>query len=210
MTSKNIIIVGAVAIGIYLLSQAKKIPFITGAQRSPPAIIQTARQKVAQKVAPKKIGQPTTWIGYIAARKAAAQKAAARKAAAQKAAAQKAAVRKATAKKIGKKIGKKVAQNMAQKIKTRRAVAAWYAKRQKPLIQRPNQYKKQRTAKLFPGAEKSRVILYKEGSKHSYYGPKSRKVLNEGYMEKRYKADQKQAQDAEMEELRRMFPSDWA
>jgi len=239
MNNKNIIIAGAIAIGLYLFSQTKKITTTTAQkvaqrtrstttptvrQRTAQKIAQKITQKVAQKVAPKKIGQPTTWIGYIAARKAAAQKAAAQKAAAQKAwlywnrkkkvrkkaAAQKAAVRKATAKKIGKKIGKKVAQNMAQKIKTRRAVAAWYAKRQKPLIQRPNQYKKQRTAKLFPGAEKSRVILYKEGSKHSYYGPKSRKVLNEGYMEKRYKADQKQAQDAEMEELRRMFPSDWA
>ena len=43
--------------------------------------------------------------------------------------------------------------------------------------------------KLFPGAEKSRIIPYSESSKHSYYGPKSHKVLNPGYMEKRYKAD---------------------
>jgi len=38
--------------------------------------------------------------------------------------------------------------------------------------------------KLFPGAEKSRVIPYKESSKHSYYGPKSHKLQNEGYMVK--------------------------
>jgi len=100
MTSKNIIIVGAVAIGIYLLSQAKKIPFITGAQRSPPAIIQTARQKITQKVAPKRIGQPTTRAAYIAALRKAARIA---------------AVRKAAAQKIGKKIGKTVAQKVVQK-----------------------------------------------------------------------------------------------
>ena len=60
--------------------------------------------------------------------------------------------------------------------------------------------------KLFPGAEKSRVIPYSESSKHSYYGPKSHKVLNEGYMEKRYKADLKQAEEDEMNALFAMFP----
>ena len=98
----------------------------------------------------------------------------------------------------------------AQKIKRRRAAMAWYAKRQRPQIQRPNPKKKQTTSKLFPGAERSRIIPYSESSRHSYYGPKSHKVLNSGYMEKRYKAEQKQAHDAEMEELRNMFPSDWA
>jgi len=49
--NKNIILAGAVAIGIYLFSQAKKIPFITGAQRSPSATTQTIRQRTAQKVA---------------------------------------------------------------------------------------------------------------------------------------------------------------
>ena len=60
--------------------------------------------------------------------------------------------------------------------------------------------------KLFPGAEKSRIIPYSESSKHSYYGPKSHKVLNEGYMEKRYKADLKQAEEDEMNALFDMFP----
>ena len=43
MNNKNIIIAGAIAIGLYLFSQTKK-----------------TAQKVAQKVAPKRIGQPTT------------------------------------------------------------------------------------------------------------------------------------------------------
>ncbi|PIP39345.1 hypothetical protein COX18_10405 [Candidatus Desantisbacteria bacterium CG23_combo_of_CG06-09_8_20_14_all_40_23] len=55
---------------------------------------------------------------------------------------QKRVVRKAAAQKIGKKIGKTVAQNIAQKIKTRRAVMARYAMRQRPQIQRPNPNKK--------------------------------------------------------------------
>ena len=62
------------------------------------------------------------------------------------------------------------------------------------------------TSKLFPGAERSRIIPYSESSKHSYYGPKSHKVLNEGYMEKRYKADLKQAEEDEMHALFDMFP----
>ena len=61
-------------------------------------------------------------------------------------------------------------------------------------------------SKLFPGAEKSTIIPYSESSKHSYYGPKSHKVLNEGYMEKRYKADIKQAEEDEMHRLFEMFP----
>ena len=201
MTSKNIILAGMAAIGIYLFSQAKKIPFITEAQRSPSAATQTIRQrtaqkisqriaqKVAQKVAPvniyeymrerarmhkaipirsKKIARKIPSVGTPAARRRMAQKieetrnrkmreqmvveqravvareAAVRKAAAQKkAAAHKAAVRKATAQKIGKKIGKTAAQKIFQNLKTRRAVMAWYAKRQRPQIQRPNTNKKQ-------------------------------------------------------------------
>ena len=64
MNNKNIIIVGVIAAGLYLFSQTKKI---------------------AQKIAPKRIGQPTTWAEHIAAlRKAALRKAALRKAAEQK------------------------------------------------------------------------------------------------------------------------------
>jgi len=62
-----------------------------------------AAWKAAQKVASKRIGQPTTQAARIAA-------------------ARKAAVRKAAAQKIGKKIGKKVAQKVAQK-----NVASWKA-----------------------------------------------------------------------------------
>ena len=162
--NKNIILAGVVAIGIYLLSQLKKIPFITGAQktaqrrssattstvrkRTAQKIAQKIAQKVAQKIAPKRIGQPTTQAARIAAaRKAAAQRAAAQRAAAQRAAAQRvaaqrAAIRKAAAQKIGKKIGKTVAQSVAQKIKARRAAMARVAKRQGPQIQRPNPNKK--------------------------------------------------------------------
>jgi len=57
MTSKNIILAGAIAIGVYLLSQAKKIPFITGAQKTTPdtpsATTPTVRQRTAQKIAQK-------------------------------------------------------------------------------------------------------------------------------------------------------------
>jgi len=195
--NKNIILAGAIAIGLYLFSQVKKIPYIAGAQktvrRSSPAATTTIRQrtaqkiaqklaqKVAQKVAPKRIGQPTTQIARIvAARKAAARKAAARKAAIRKAAVRKAAIRKAAAQKIGKKIGERVAQKIPQILKTRRALAL-YAKRQRPRIQRPRPSKKQTASRLFSGAEKSRIIPYSESSRHSYYGPKSHKLFNEGY-----------------------------
>ena len=221
MNNKNIIIAGAIAIGIYLFSQGKVI-FSAATQKAArkvdiskipvqqlryliahmPAQMKTgkvmaalkaevARREAAwlavHKVARKRIGQPTTQAARIAALR-------------------KAAVRKAAAQKIGKIIGKKVAQNMAQKIKARRAVMAWYAKRQGPQIQRPNLNKKQPTSKLFPGAERSRIIPYSESSRHSYYGSKTHKVLNPGYMEKRYKADQKQALEFRLNELRAMFP----
>jgi len=108
MNNKNIIIAGAIAIGLYLFSQVKKIPFTGGAQkterRSPPATTPTVRQrtaqkiaqKIAQKVAQKRIGQPTTQAARIAAaRRAAARRAAARRAAVQRAAARRAAVQRA-------------------------------------------------------------------------------------------------------------------
>ena len=84
--NKNIILAGAVAIGIYLFSQAKNIPFITEAQKTAQRrssattstrqrTAQKIAQKIAQKVAQKRIGQPITRIAYIAAaRKVAAQK----------------------------------------------------------------------------------------------------------------------------------------
>ena len=175
MNNKNIIIAGVIAIGVYLFSQGKAI------------FSAHPTQTMKRKVAPKRIGQPTTQAAYIAARIAAARKA---------------ALRKAAARQIGKKIGKTV----AQKIKARRAAMARHAKKQRPQIQRPRPTKKQITSRLFSGAEKSRIIPYLESSRHSYYGPKSRKVLNPGYMEKRYKADQKQALEFRLNELRDMFP----
>jgi len=192
--NKNIIIAGAIAIGLYLFSQTKKITNTT----------------TAQKVAPKRIGQPTTEAARIAAllrataqkeniselpvqllryliAHAAAQKKAGKEVIALKAevarreVAYKAAVRKAAAQKIGKKIGKMVAQKIPLNVKARRAVIAQHAKRQRPQIQRPRPNKKQIASRLFSGAEKSRIIPYSESSKHSYYGPKSRKLQNEGY-----------------------------
>ena len=146
MNNKNIIIAGAIVVGLYLFSQTKKI---------------------AQKIAPKRIGQPTTRAAYIAALR--------------KAAARKAAIRKAAAQIIGKKIGKTVAQKIPLYLRIRRARIAQYAKRQRPQIQRLRPTKKQIASRLFSGAEKSRIIPYSESSKHSYYGPKSHKLQNEGY-----------------------------
>ena len=58
--NKNIILAGVVAIGIYLFSQAKKIPFIMGAQktaqRRSSATTSKVRQRTAQKIA-QKIGK---------------------------------------------------------------------------------------------------------------------------------------------------------
>jgi len=52
--NKNIILAGVVAIGIYLFSQAKKIPFITAAQKTAqrirPAAPSTVRQRTAQRI----------------------------------------------------------------------------------------------------------------------------------------------------------------
>ena len=61
--------------------------------------------------------------------------------------------------------------------------------------------------KLFPGAERSRIIPYSESSRHSYYGPKSRKLQNEGYGKNKAKRDRKRALEFRLQELRDMFPS---
>ena len=60
--------------------------------------------------------------------------------------------------------------------------------------------------KLFPGSEKSKVIPYSESSKHSYYGPKSHKLQNEGYGKGKAERDKKQALEFRLNELRDMFP----
>jgi len=230
MNNKNIIIAGAIAAGMYLFLQMKKT-----AQRIRSTATPTIRQKAAQKIG-KKIGKtvaqkiaqkmdisklPVQRLRYmiahaqtqnipreeLAALKAeVARRKAAWKAAVRKAAARKAAVRKAAAQKIGKKIGKTVAQKMAQKIKARRAVRVWSAKRQKPYIQRPNTNKKQVASRLFSGAEKSRIIPYSESSKHSYYGPKSHRLQNEGYGKGKAERDRKQALEFRLNELRTLFP----
>ena len=220
--NKNIILVGAIAIGLYLFSQGKSI-FSAAAQkvdisRLPVAQIRytiahaaalkktgkevaalkaeearrVAAWKVTQNVAQKRIGVPISRTAYIAARR--------------KAAARKAVVRKAAAQKIGKIIGKKVAQKIPLNVKARRAMIERYAKRQRPRIQRPRPNKKQIASRLFSGAEKSRIIPYSESSKHSYYGPKSHKLQNEGYGKGKAERDRKQALEFRLNELRDMFP----
>ena len=132
--NKNIVIVGAIAAGLYLLSQGKKtikavVKSKVAAQKrdiskipikqlrymiSHAAVLKKTGKEVAalkaevarreaawlaaHKLAPKRIGQPTTQAARIAA------------------------LRKAAAQKIGKIIGKKVAQKVAQK-----KVASWKA-----------------------------------------------------------------------------------
>jgi len=61
-------------------------------------------------------------------------------------------------------------------------------------------------SKLFPGAERSRIIPYSESSKHSYYGPKSHRLQNEGYGKGKAERDRKQALEFRLNELRAMFP----
>ena len=204
-----------------------------------------AAWKVAQKAAPKRIGQPITRTAYIAA--------------AQKAAAQK-KIRQEAAQKIGKIIGKKVAQKVVPGVleetggrtgmalyiylkkkaaamraavtqavnaartgskiilpsskwaggRTGMALAIFLKKRAIALEQAAEQAKAaitRPTSKLFPGAERSRIIPYSESSRHSYYGPKSHKLQNEGYGKNKAKRDRKQALEFRLQELRNMFPS---
>jgi len=255
MNNKNIIIAGAIAVGLYLLSQTKKTS-------------QKITQKIAQKVAQMDISElPVQLLRYIISH-AAAQEKTGKEAAALKAevsrreaawkAAQKAAVRKAAAQKIGKKIGKKVAQKVVPQIledtggrtgmalvvffqkklaamhaaatqaalavknnsktilpsskwaggRTGMALAVYLKKREVAIAQALSQVKAAvPITKRFPGAEKSRVIPYSESSKHSYYGPKSHKLLNEGYGKGKAERDKKEALEFRLDELRDMFPN---
>jgi len=103
--NKNIIIAGAIAVGLYLLSQTKKTS-------------QKIAQKIAQKVAQMDISEmPVQLLRYLIAHAAAQEKtgkevAALKAEVARREAAYLAAVRKAAAQKIGKKIGKKVARKV--------------------------------------------------------------------------------------------------
>ena len=160
MNNKNIILAGAIAIGLYLFSQGKSIFSAAASQTTGQRIAQKAAQKVDISKMP--VQQLRYLIAHAAAQKKTGKEVAALKAEeARRVAAWKAAVRKAAAQKIGKKIGKTVAQNMAQKIKARRAVVARYAKRLKPQIQRPRPNKKQvsswKAPYVFPN-KKFRVI----------------------------------------------------
>ena len=222
VNKKGLIVAGAIAVGVYLLSQGKAI-FSAATQKAAQKVdisrlsVKRIRDMIAHAAALKKTGEEVAALKAEEARRVAAWKAAQKRigvpisrtayiAARQKAAAQK-RIRREAAQKIGKKIGKTVAQKLAQKIKAQRAVRAWLAKRQRPQIQRPRPTKKQIASRLFPGAEKSRIIPYSESSKHSYYGPKSHKVLNEGYMEKRYKADYNTIEAYDARKLRELLES---
>ena len=99
-----------------------------------------------------------------------------------------------------------VAQKIPLNVKTRRAVMAQHAKRQRTQIQRPRPKKKQKASRLFSGAEKSRIIPYSESSRHSYYGPKSHRLQNEGYGKGKAERDRKRALEVRLNELRDMFP----
>ena len=239
---KGIIVAGAIAIGAYLLLQAKKISDIAAERKTVqsglPATTSAVTQKVAQKVDISKL--PVQQIRYLIARAAAIGKtgkgvAALKAEEARRVAARKAAVQKAAAQKIGKIIGKKAAQKVVPQIReetggrtgmalvtflqkkaaamhaaatqatqavrknskiilpaskwaggrTGMALVIFLKKREAAIAQALSQAKAAvPITKLFPGAEKSRVIPYKESSKHSYYGPKSHKLQNEGYMVK--------------------------
>ena len=113
--NKNIIIAGAIAIGIYLFSQGKSI--------FSAAVPQTTGQRTAQKAAQKvdifrlPVAQIRYMIVHAAALKKTREEVAALKAeVARREAAYTAALRKVVAQKIGKKIGKKVAQKVVPKI----------------------------------------------------------------------------------------------
>ena len=208
MNNKNIIIAGAIAIGLYLFSQGKTIVSAYDAQKriaqpTPHITQQEAARKravaerIAQKVAQKRIGQPITRTAYIAAT---------RKAAAQKAVPQ-------IPVKTGGRTGMALViylQKQAKAMHAQLIQAANAVKNKSKIILPSSKWSGGRTGmalviylksrevaiaqalsqakaavpitKLFPGAEKSRVIPYKESSKHSYYGPKSHKLQNEGYM----------------------------
>jgi len=130
-------------------------------------------KKVAQKVVPRVLeetGGRTGMALYIYLKK--------------KAAGMRAAVTQAVnAARTGSKIilpfsrwaGGRTGMALAIFLKKRAIALEQAAEQAKAAITRP-------TSKLFPGAERSRIIPYSESSKHSYYGPKSHKLQNEGYM----------------------------
>ena len=232
MNNKNIIIAGAIAIGIYLFSQGKAI-FSAATQKAAQKVdisrlpVEWLRYMIAHAAAYKKIGKEVAALKAEEARRVAAWVAAHKTAARKK-------IRREAARKIGKIIGKKVAQKVVPRISEetggrtgmalyiylkKKAVAmhaaatqaakaaknnskvilpsskwaggrtgmalAIYLKRREEAIKRAAAQAKaaitRPVTRLFPGAEKSRIIPYSESSKHSYYGSKSHKLQNEGY-----------------------------
>ena len=194
MNKKEIIILAAIGAGAYILSQVKAMKTYIA-----PQYAKTAAQKAAQKAAAqKKIRQETAQkIGKIIGKKVGKkvvprvlEETGGRTGMAlyiylkKKAAGMRAAVTQAVnAARTGSKIilpssrwaGGRTGMALAIFLKKRAIALEQAAKQAKAAITRP-------TSKLFPGAERSRIIPYSESSRHSYYGPKSHKLQNEGYM----------------------------
>ena len=219
MNKKEIIILAAIGAGVYILSQVKAMKTYIAPQYAKTAtqkaaqkaeaqkkirqeaaqkIAQRIAQKVAQKVAPgvlEETGGRTGMALYIYLKK--------------KAAGMRAAVTQAVnAARTGSKIilpfsrwaGGRTGMALAIFLKKRAIALEQAAEQAKAAITRP-------TSKLFPGAERSRIIPYSESSRHSYYGPKSHKLQNEGYGKNKAERDRKQALEFRLQELRDKFPS---
>jgi len=91
--------------------------------------------------------------------------------------------------------------------RTGMALAIYLREREKAIAQALSQAKAAvPITRLFPGAERSRIIPYSESSKHSYYGPKSHRLQNEGYGKGKAERDRKQALEFRLNELRALFP----
>ena len=219
MNKKEIIILAAIGAGAYILSQVKAMKTYIA-----PQYAKTAAQKAAQKAAAqKKIRQETAQkIGKIIGKKVGKkvvprvlEETGGRTGMAlyiylkKKAAGMRAAVTQAVnAARTGSKIilpssrwaGGRTGMALAIFLKKRVIALEQAAKQAKAAITRP-------TSKLFPGAERSRIIPYSESSRHSYYGPKSHRLQNEGYGKGKAERDRKQALEFRLNELRALFPS---
>ena len=189
MNNRNIIIAGVTAIGLYILSRSKKIYATTAqkvAQRIRPTATPSIRQRTAQKIA-QKIGKKVAQKVVQKVVPQIPEETGGRTGMAlviylqKKARAMHAQVTQAVnAARTGSKI--RLPSSKWAGGRTGMALVMYLKKREVAIAQALSQAKAAvPNTKLFPGAEKSRIIPYSESSKHSYYGPKSRKLQNEGY-----------------------------
>ena len=216
MNKKEIIILAAIGAGVYILSQVKAMKTYIA-----PQYAKTAAEKVAEEEN-EHIRERTPLTPAVPMpRRIAEEIPDAATPAARRRMAEKIAIRKRTAKKIAEKIGKTVAEKILEAKRLRKIPLLRSTRR----IARPISHmqairdritraaarkKAQREAaarKLFPGAERSRIIPYSESSRHSYYGPKSHRLQNEGYGKGKAERDRKQALEFRLNELRALFPS---